>query len=1189
MKKKILSLVLTGAMLLGTAAFEPPRTEASEPLAEDNYTFLDVAYSPEQNLYLAAAKDLTDANHPIQVYTSNDLESWTMTKQFTGGKHYANGETRQIVEWWDSQHVFVLQTVNNIYSSPDGETWTPLPAQGAAGSNTTIATNGDVLVLIAKTALKVLPSLDEVSETHSIDSEPENSTYGKAIGLTPEEPYTYAVTDQYKTWYITAGNLTSATPNIQAHPVDMIWSDSLDGWIVINETTSLRTLSSKSITYSELKEMQLSDGTVNTAKLSAGGVNDEYIVMGTETGKLYVAPNDSSSLTVNTQWQIVPVGFGEENTGKIRSVTAIDNGRFLVAADKTLLVLENTDEGWKYYDVTNADIYFDNTRIEVPETGSIKVPFEPQNLNMKGEISDYPITSVELTSSLPEGVDFEQTGFSGVLTIDSTAKNGDVVFNVQTENGKNKDIKITIVDADHIEIRGNDNVVIPLIGDPPQQYEYSAAVVGTDGKDMAREVSLESIELPEGAEFNAETKVLTITDAMQAGNIVLEATAINSPEDVPVVTKTVAASLREPRRVEFTEEAAKSVLIPNSGTEEFPYSVRFYDQTDSEIPNAKTVWSIEPVEIGNIDEVSIDPETGTLNVGSKAVLGTIKIIAAAEENPDVKAELTVELQYTDLRKTLEDQKEFNIDTSVPVTDDLELLNQRTYGSVVEWRSSNEDIIETDGTVNRPSRKDETVTFTEVITNGKSTLQRKFELLVVKDNNIVKNGGFEDGTAEGWQPKGDSKLEIGEENGNTVLNVTGSGVYVTVPLTTDSSYAFEGDIKAPEGTTVKLVSDKAGTLAELTATGDWQSFAVTYDYRNQHDSFDDNVYLECSGELTIDNLTVYEITLELNEVMAAVNKATYSKTQADIDAAKALVNAFYDLPIKDELITKLNSLSPSGGSGGSGGSSGGGGGGGGSATSGNKPPSQVSDTTNVNNVTLPGNNSTEQTADALDTYLLNFKDMKTHWARDEVEFLGGLDIITGDENGNFRPDDNITRAEFAALAARTIGLTEIPYENSFYDVVEDDWFSGWVQACRSNDLMNGYDGLFSPERPITREEIAKTVVSAYNLKANKQLERGKSLYFNDIDQISSWAYDYIAEAADMGFVNGVTEELFVPKRQATRAEAAVMLKRVYDELNGTGETEEAPAETEAPAASDTTDTTESTAGADGADNSAEASQ
>ena len=111
-------------------------------------------------------------------------------------------------------------------------------------------------------------------------------------------------------------------------------------------------------------------------------------------------------------------------------------------------------------------------------------------------------------------------------------------------------------------------------------------------------------------------------------------------------------------------------------------------------------------------------------------------------------------------------------------------------------------------------------------------------------------------------------------------------------------------------------------------------------------------------------------------------------------------------------------------------------------------------------------------------------------------------------------------------------------------------------------MNGYDGLFNPYRLITREEIAKTVVSAYNLKANKQLERGKSLYFNDIDQISSWAYDYIAEAADMGFVNGVTEELFVPKRQATRAEAAVMLKRVYDELNGTGETKETP---ETPAA------------------------
>ncbi len=1167
MKKKILSLILTGAMLLGTAAIEPPHAEA-EILNNDKYTFLDTCYSPELGIYVAVAKDISvKSNTPGQVYVSNDMELWTMAKSFDKGTHDANPETRQTVVWWESQQVFALQMNNTLYTSPDGYTWTAVTTEGATGSNSTITTNGDVLAISARATVKVFKNLDELSESFAIDTTAGNNTYGKAIAVTPTEPYTYAVTDQYKTWMIQGGNIMSATPNLSAHPTDMIWVDSLNGWITVNDTNVLRVLNSSSISYNNFSAMVLSDGSTNTDKFTGAGVNDKFIVMGTDTGKLYVAPNDKNSLTVNTQWEIAQPGIGDENTDKIRSITAVDNDSFLVAADKTLLRLEQTDEGWRYYDISNAGIYIENTRIEVPESGSIDIPLEPVNYDSKGEVSYDPIVTFECATALPAGVSYEPTGsVSGVLTVDSTVSGGhELVYNVATENGREKEITVTIVDADHIEIRGNDEMAIPWEGEAPEIYEYSTAVVGTDGNDMAREVSLEPAEVPEGTEYDSETHTFTISDQMQNGEIVLEAYAVNSPDDVEAARKTVFASLREPKRIEL-DQGEEAIYIPNSGTESFEYTVKFYDQIDKEMPSAKAIWSMEPVEIDGTDAVSIDPETGVLTVGSKAVLGTIKLTAVSDIKDDIKTELTVTLQYTDLRKALEDQAEFTLDTSAPLTDDLKLLNVRPFGSTIKWRSSDETIIQTDGVVNRPSREDKTVTFTETVTNGTATLERKFEFVVLKDDNIVNNGGLEKGTDEGWEPKEGAEIEVSEEDGNTVLKVSGGGVYVVLPMTNNSSYAFEGDIKASEGAAVKVVSDKAGTLLEFTANGEWQPFTATYDYRNQNDSFEDKVYIECSGAITIDNLTVYEITLELNEVMAAVNKASYSKNQADIDAAKALVNSFYDLPIKNELLKKLNSLTVSGGgagtgSGSTGGSSGGGGGGGGTSSAGTAP-SKVPNTQPVNEVTLPGNSSTEKTEDALDTFLLNFKDMKSHWAREEVEFLGGLDIITGDENGNFRPDDNITRAEFAALTARTIGLSETPYENSFFDVVEDDWFSGWVQTCRSNDLMNGYDGLFNPYRLITREEIAKTVVSAYNLKANKQLERGKSLYFNDIDQISSWAYDYIAEAADMGFVNGVTEELFVPKRQATRAEAAVMLKRVYDELNGTGETKETP---ETPAA------------------------
>lgn len=209
---------------------------------------------------------------------------------------------------------------------------------------------------------------------------------------------------------------------------------------------------------------------------------------------------------------------------------------------------------------------------------------------------------------------------------------------------------------------------------------------------------------------------------------------------------------------------------------------------------------------------------------------------------------------------------------------------------------------------------------------------------------------------------------------------------------------------------------------------------------------------------------------------------------------------------------------------------------------------------MNNITIPPKGE-DNYADALDTYLLHFKDMKNHWAREDVEYMAELGIIQGKTEDQFMPEENISRAEFAALITRTMGLSETPYENSFFDVVSDDWYSGYVQTVRSNNFMNGYDGLFSPNAPITREEIAKVIVAAYNSKTGTVLETGKSVYFNDIDQISYWAWDYVAEAVELGFINGVTEELFAPKEIATRAQAAVMLRRVYDTLNPPAESTE----------------------------------
>lgn len=124
--------------------------------------------------------------------------------------------------------------------------------------------------------------------------------------------------------------------------------------------------------------------------------------------------------------------------------------------------------------------------------------------------------------------------------------------------------------------------------------------------------------------------------------------------------------------------------------------------------------------------------------------------------------------------------------------------------------------------------------------------------------------------------------------------------------------FVAKVKATKISKIRLVSEKGGTIAEVTATGDYQDIKASYDYRKQKSSFEDKIYLEYNGELQIKQLKVFEITLELNKVSSAVNKAVYSKSSTNINDAKKLVLAFYDLPIREELLDKLNSINPSSG-------------------------------------------------------------------------------------------------------------------------------------------------------------------------------------------------------------------------------------------------------------------------------------
>lgn len=197
-------------------------------------------------------------------------------------------------------------------------------------------------------------------------------------------------------------------------------------------------------------------------------------------------------------------------------------------------------------------------------------------------------------------------------------------------------------------------------------------------------------------------------------------------------------------------------------------------------------------------------------------------------------------------------------------------------------------------------------------------------------------------------------------------------------------------------------------------------------------------------------------------------------------------------------------------------------------------------------------SIERTSDsiyAVVTSHKSFNDIANHWARDNILLLANKLIVKGETSSTFAPNRHITRAEFAALLVRSLGLTtaNAPKQEAFSDVNSSDWYDGAVNAAVRTGIIQGYpDGTFRPNDPINREELAAMVVRAahyagLNTTVSASDEARLSAEFLDSDQIV-WAQQDLAYAVKTGIVKGMSADQLDPRSPSTRAQAVTMLKR-----------------------------------------------
>jgi parallel beta-helix repeat protein len=180
----------------------------------------------------------------------------------------------------------------------------------------------------------------------------------------------------------------------------------------------------------------------------------------------------------------------------------------------------------------------------------------------------------------------------------------------------------------------------------------------------------------------------------------------------------------------------------------------------------------------------------------------------------------------------------------------------------------------------------------------------------------------------------------------------------------------------------------------------------------------------------------------------------------------------------------------------------------------------------------------------------FADVQGNWAQAYIEALVAKDVIAGFPDGTFRPNEPVTRAQFAAIINKAFSPAQIQPGINFVDVRNNYWAYQAIQSAYRGGFLSGYPGqVFKAEQRIPRVQVLVSLASGLKLRSE---DTNVLSVYNDATQIPSWASTAIAGATQKQLVvNYPTLAQLNPSRDATRAEVAAF---VYQALVNAGRAE-----------------------------------
>lgn len=345
------------------------------------------------------------------------------------------------------------------------------------------------------------------------------------------------------------------------------------------------------------------------------------------------------------------------------------------------------------------------------------------------------------------------------------------------------------------------------------------------------------------------------------------------------------------------------------------------------------------------------------------------------------------------------------------------------------------------------------------------------------------------------------------------------------FTTDAAMLF-AEVN-PSGTPKQIIAQDVSSIkkgSETIYSSDNKVSEISFTFNGEICAIDGSVLNE--DELSNNNMQISECGNTIKSVLL---------NQESVDFVRSSGSLYFGEspePDPDATNTPKPTTTPSHGS-----SSGGGGGGGGTSVSKPSPsPSAAPSETESAEPTLEPQ-STEEPENIMNDSMK--KELENHWAEKEITELYSKGIVTGISDTSLGLDEPVTRAQFASLAVRALGLDIEKYSGGFSDVEADAWYADYIATAYNNGLMSGSDGRMNPEDHITREEMAVILSNAADTAGSMEL------IFSDKADISSWAVESVENVVAIGLMNGMDDNTFAPKNTTKRSEAFAVIYRLME--------------------------------------------